>query len=112
MAVDPRGFVLNIYFLIGLLLVLGVIALAVLAIWTAANYGVWQARRRKAEAEQHHRRFRSDGQPHPPAGRGMCDRCARACETVYYEPSGRRLCPACYDRVHGVAAPPREPPAK
>lgn len=111
MAVDPRTLALNIYLLIGALLALGVIALVVLAIWTAANCGVWQARRRRAEAEQHRRRFRPDGQPYPPASRGMCDRCARACETVYHEASGERLCPTCYDRAHGLTSPPGEPPA-
>lgn len=40
-----------------------------------------------------------DGKPYPPSGRGLCDKCSKVVEKVYFLPSGRRLCKRCY-KVH------------
>ena len=85
----------------------GLVVLAILAVVagtflttalvTALKWLRWRSQVHEA-AEQHQReRVRPDGQPYPPADRGMCDLCSQATEKVYYLPTGRRLCPACYE---------------
>jgi len=58
---------------------------------------LWEGRVRAARRQAHRDRHRADGTPYPPTGRGMCDRCQQAFEKVYHLPSGRRLCPDCYE---------------
>ncbi len=86
----------NIYLLIGLLVVGGLLVLVVVSIWTGLKIVWWRRQRRKADGEERRGRIAPDGRPYPPAGRGVCGRCARASETVYHLPGGERLCPACY----------------
>ncbi len=93
-----KMFGLNIYFLIGLLCVLGIGAILLVAAWTGLNITIWQARKKNAEQRERRRKYRADGSPYPPEGRGLCTACGRACEKVYHLPSGERLCPACYER--------------
>lgn len=100
-----RNFALNIYFLIGLLLALGIAAVWIITCWTSIKIWLWNIRRRQAEAAEHQRRFRPDGQPYPPASRGVCEGCAQALDEVYHLPTGQRLCPECYRRA--TAGPQR-----
>lgn len=97
--VSPQTFALNMYFLIGLLIVAGVAIVLIIAFWTSIKIWIWNIRRRKADEAEHRRHFRPDGQPYPPASRGVCAGCARALDGVYHLPSGRRLCPDCYRRA-------------
>jgi hypothetical protein len=97
--VSPQVFALNIYFLIGLLIVLGVVIVLIVAFWTSIKIWIWSVRRRKADEAEHRRRFRPDGRPYPPLARGICQGCARALDEVYHLPSGQRLCPECYHRA-------------
>ena len=86
----------NIFVLIGLLLAAGVAVVVIVAAWTGLKIGLWRWRRQQGEAEERRRRIRPDGQPYPPASRGICGDCARVSETVYHQPDGSRLCAECY----------------
>ena len=60
--------------------------------------GLLKRTRRQRQREK----YQGDGRPYPPAACGFCDRCEKACEKVYYLPSGRRLCPDCYAKTEDV----------
>lgn len=94
--VDPRTLGANLFLLIGLLLIALVVLILLLGGWVSIKAWLWQARRDRAQRQRQREKLRPDGQPYPPTGRGMCDRCARAFEKVYFLPTGRRLCPECY----------------
>ena len=101
MFVDFRTFAQNIYLLIALLLVLAVGVVLLLATVTGVKLGIWHLRERHERARHRRERFRPDGKPYPPAGRGICDRCGQPFEKVYHMPSGERLCPDDYNALHG-----------
>jgi len=101
MLADFSIFVPNIYLLIGLLIVLAVGLALLLATLTGVNLGIWHLLERRERTRQHAERYRPDGEPYPPAGRGICDRCGRPFEKVYHMPSGERLCPEDYNDLHG-----------
>ena len=92
-----RMFALNIYFLIGALLVLGLLGAMLFAAVVAIRSGLWQLRRKQAEQAEHRRKVQPNGQPYPPAAQGLCDRCGGSFLKVYHLPAGRRFCPECYD---------------
>jgi hypothetical protein len=98
-------FAQNIYLLIGLVFVAGVLAVLVFVGWTAARTGLFVHRRREAEREAEAAKIGPDGRPYPPAAEGLCDRCQRAFNRVYYVPNGPRLCPACYAVEHPAPQP-------
>jgi hypothetical protein len=91
-----KMFGLNLYFLIGALLVLGVGAVVLIAAWTGLKIFVWEEQKRSGERAERRRKLRPDGTPLPPASRGLCTACSRAYEQVYHLPGGERLCPTCY----------------
>ena len=81
--------------------VLGVVAaivggILITVLLTILNWYRWKLGVRKALQEHMRERFRPDGQPYPPTGRGLCERCQKVYEKIYYPPGGRRLCPECY----------------
>ena len=92
-------FALNLYFIVGAVIVLTLLLLIVIGVWTAAKAGIWQLRRRRAAQGQYRRLHRLDGEPHPPAARGLCDCCQQVHAKVYHLPSGQRRCPACYEQL-------------
>lgn len=61
---------------------------------------------RQAEQEAWRLNHRSDGKPYPPANRGMCDRCQRAAEKIYYLPEPLRLCEDCYMELYRAGSLP------
>jgi len=83
-------------FLLGVVAAIVVIIL-ITAILTLRNWCRWKAGVREAQQEHQREHFRPDGQPYPPAGRGLCERCQKVYEKIYYPPGGRRLCPECYE---------------
>ena len=89
-----------------LLMVVPLVFVAIVAVvWmltVAIRWQLWSARRRRAARQAVAERFRPDGEPYPPGGRGMCDRCQAAHEKVYFLQTGRRLCEACYFAEHPV----------
>jgi hypothetical protein len=77
---------------------LAVSALAVVA-WVVLRALAWRAQARDAQQAAARARLREDGQPYPPADRGLCDVCARPFEKVYHLPSGQRMCEDCYRQM-------------
>ena len=98
--VSPQVFALNIYFLIGLLLLLAISTVLVVAFWTSIKIWMWNIRRRKAEDAERRRHFRTR-RPAVPADRPRRLRGAvpEPWTWVYHLPSGQRLCPDCYRRT-------------
>jgi hypothetical protein len=96
-------FAQNIFLLIGLLFVAGVLVVLVFCLWTGAKVGFFVRRRRQAEREAAAAKIGPDGRPYPPAAEGLCDRCQRAFNRVYYVPDGPRLCAECYAVLHPAA---------
>ena len=84
------------HLLLSLLVLVPVLAAVIVAMITAVNLLLRRTKRRAAERQAHSIKFRPDGEPYPPASRGMCDSCEQAYEKVYNMPSGKRLCPDCY----------------
>jgi hypothetical protein len=91
----------NIHLLIGLLFFLAVGAVALIVTWTGIKLYIWHVRERRERERLHREQFRPDGLPYPPASRGLCDRCGRSVEKVYYLSSGERLCPEDYEAKYG-----------
>ena len=96
MQVDPRTLGLNLWLIIAAVIVLGIAFVLLIAAWTGVKVGIWQLRRKRADRQNYHRKYQPDGQPYPPAGRGLCDNCGQIYEQVYHLPSGGRRCPRCY----------------
>jgi hypothetical protein len=94
--VDPTTLGRNLFLIIGGLICLLAAGLLVLVAWTAIKYWRWNARQARAERERQAGKIDADGRPLPPSGRGLCHRCESVHESVYCLPTGRRLCPACY----------------
>jgi hypothetical protein len=89
--VDPQTFGLNLWLIIGAVVLAGGVFLSVLLTITALRAGIWQIRRRRAQ-----RRWRRPAGS--PTARGLCDECGRVHEHVAHLPTGARLCPACCRR--------------
>ncbi|KPK83964.1 MAG: hypothetical protein AMJ81_06885 [Phycisphaerae bacterium SM23_33] len=101
---DPLTFGANLWLIIGGLVLAVFVLLALLGLWVLAKILVWRGRRWHAERQARGRKYGPDGKPLPPSAAGLCDRCERAFEMVYYMPSGGRLCPSCYEALHRSAA--------
>ena len=100
MVVSPLiQFAQNMRLLLGLLLFTVFLVLLIIAIWTLMKMWLWRAGKRRFDQKQHELKYRPDGKPYPPAGRGLCDNCEQSCQKVYYMPSNQRLCPDCYEKL-------------
>jgi hypothetical protein len=88
--------VLNIWVVIGSVILLALIAAAIIGIWTGLKILVFHTRRKLAEEEQRRRKFQPDGRPYPPAAPGICSDCQLVSDSVFHLPDGRRLCAKCY----------------
>jgi hypothetical protein len=97
-----RMFGLNLYLIIGAVLLLLFLGILLLVTWTALRMGTWRMRQRHAAERELRRRLGTDGRPLPPADRGLCHRCQQVHETVYHLPGGERLCPECYGELLGA----------
>jgi hypothetical protein len=95
-----HNWALNIFFLVGVLLALGVGMFLLVALLTGLKLWRWSRAERQIRDEYMRERYRPDGQPYPPAARGICDRCGGAFEKVYYLPTGQKLCQYDYDVLH------------
>ena len=96
LGIDLNMFGLNLYYLIGILIVL---ALAVPLLILATAMLRARAHRAKVDrAERDHQAslFGPDGQAVPPTAPGLCDDCSVVYDDVYHLPDGRRLCKHCY----------------
>jgi hypothetical protein len=109
--VDPETFALSLNYLIGLLVFFFLIVVPVLlAVVVSLKWLRWHTARKLADRQARMERVQSDGTPYPPAGRGLCDSCQNGFDKVYYLCSGQRLCPSCYEKLHGAAAAAKEAP--
>jgi hypothetical protein len=84
------------------LLFAGLVLLIVAGVITVITLIKMQRHKQRMKAlreEWQTEHYDADGRPRPPSARGLCDGCARASEKVYFLPSGRRLCEACYATV-------------
>jgi hypothetical protein len=83
---DPR-----IFFGFWILLLLP--GFLVVTTWTSIRVWVFCARLRRERRKAQERAYLPDGRPRPPRGQGICGKCQRAFDDVYYLPSGEKLCP-------------------
>ena len=97
--VDPRTLGINLYLIIGAVLLLSFLFIVIIFGWTGIKVGIWQLCRSRAQRSENRRKLQPNGQPYPPAAQGLCDGCGRACDLVYYLPGGQRRCPACYEKL-------------
>jgi hypothetical protein len=97
MIADLSMFGLNIYYLIGLLILLAAAGVMIVALWTVLKISIWRTRQRRAWHAYLRQSRRADGQLYPPAAPGICDQCGRTSKTIYHLPLGYRLCPTCYE---------------
>lgn len=97
--VDPVTLGANLYLIIGGVVLAIFLLIGIVVLWTGINAGIWRARQARDERAARNRKFRADGTPLPPAHRGLCDRCQKPYERVYYLPDGERYCPKCYEAV-------------
>ncbi len=104
------------HLLIAVPIVVAVILVAILIVVMAIKWQLWSARMRRARRAARAIKFRPDGQPYPPSGRGMCDICEQPHEKIYYLSDGQRLCPQCYATLEmspegqNSSLPPKESP--
>lgn len=82
----------NIFLLIGLLLMSGIVIFLLIASWTTIKVYLFRKSQRRAEAKYRSERFAPDGTPLPPVRRGICERCNQVRDRVYFLPTGERLC--------------------
>ena len=94
--VDARTFGINLFIIIGAVVLLSLAFVLVLLVWTGVRAGIWRRRQVRAEREQRLGKLDGSGQRRPPADRGLCDRCGRLFDEVYHLPDGSRRCPRCY----------------
>jgi hypothetical protein len=97
--VDPHTLGANIFLLIGLLIASGLVLFLLIGGWTALKIVVWKRRQRHAQAEYRRQRVAPNGQPYPPASRGVCAQCGAYCGAVFHLTTGERLCRRHFD-VH------------
>lgn len=106
--VSPETLGRNLFLLISALIVAGVGFILIVVFWTSIKVAVWHRGKKRFEQRERERTHAPDGHRYPPAAAGLCDRCGRGFESVYYLPSGSRLCPNCYGEQragdHPVAA--------
>jgi hypothetical protein len=93
-----ENWALNIRWLVGFLTCLGIGSILALIAWVVARVWLHGKRQRYAQERFRERTHWPDGRPRPPMGEGMCDACQLGYDTVYYLPTGRRLCPGCYEQ--------------
>jgi len=96
----------NFHLLIGVFVLIAFAIAVTIVLWIATKLLIWEVRRWRAQRQARRAKYRSDGTAYPPVSMGLCDRCERACEKVYHMPSGQRLCPDCYELLHGDSAAP------
>ncbi|MGD8452047.1 MAG: hypothetical protein PVJ57_09540 [Phycisphaerae bacterium] len=97
MLAQLRMFGMNIYLIIGALIVLGFLLVVLLVGWTGIKMWFWHMRMRRGQAEAERGRVGPGGKRLPPTGSGLCHRCGQPGK-VYHLPSGERLCPMCYGK--------------
>jgi hypothetical protein len=92
-----ESFGLDMRFLLGLIAFLAILFIVVIAVWTGAKIWLFRMRRKREQRRVYRRDHAANGRPFPPSASGICERCEGVFAKVYHLPSGRRLCPECYE---------------
>jgi len=98
MGVDLNMWAVNIFFLIGLLFWLFVLALVlILAVSLVRNY-FWRRQKQAAARADFREKHDANGKRLPDFQRGICDRCGQVEDKVYFFPAGPKICHKCYSQ--------------
>ena len=103
--VSPETLGENLYLLVGGLILAGVGCFVILASWTSIRVALWHWGKKRFEQRERERTHAPDRHRYPPAPAGLCDRCGRGFESVYYLPAGNKLCPSCYAKQRAGDSP-------
>lgn len=91
-------FVINMFYLVGLLVTAGALALFAIVVWTGIRVVTGTVRRVRAEKAWEKASHRADGKPYPSSIEGVCDLCRRGNRHIYYPAeSSKGFCPGCYE---------------
>lgn len=105
MLAQLEHFPLNMMLLLGLLMGFAIAVILLIVFWTGIKLWIFRIRQQRGRSEEHDRAHFPDGRPRPPRGEGICDRCQGAFGSLYFLPTGEKLCAACY----GVPDNPQTP---
>ncbi len=98
MRFDPNTFALNMFLILGALILLGAAFIVLIATWTGVKVCICIIQRRRAERTWLRVSRRADGKPYPPFVEGICGECRRGGRKIFFPPdSDKTLCPACYE---------------
>ncbi len=96
--VDTATFGLNLYLIIGALVLLALVVFLLLVFVMGLKTLWFLAARRRAQLEHFRQTRRADGQLYPPYLEGVCDVCKRGGRKIYFPQAGVSMCPLCYER--------------
>lgn len=102
---------LNLFWFLGLLIFGSFALVIVIALYVMLKMYAFRLRQKRSYAEYHRRTRRADGRMYPPVMGGICDACRQVRVTIYFLPSGERLCKACYEPFWRAREGFIEPPA-
>ncbi len=92
-----ESFGLDMRFLLGLIVFLAILFIVVIAVWTGVKIWLFRMRQKREQRRVYRREHAPNGRRLPPSASGICERCEGVFAKVYHLPSGRRLCPECYE---------------
>lgn len=98
-------FAVNACLTLILAFVILLVLMVLIGLWTGVRVGMFAKQWKRADADLKALRVGPDGQPIPPRGQGICQRCTVVRDDVLFLPDGRRLCKGCYDEAQ-LAGPP------
>ena len=87
----------------GVVFFIALVVVVLLVAYVTGKLLLWRSARRRAAEQAARDKLGPNGRPRPTSGFGLCDSCGRAGEEVYYLPSGKRICPDCYNALHQPA---------
>lgn len=96
---SPEQITLRMWWALGVIFFIFLGGVVLFLLYTAGKLLRWRSARKRAEQRAAEEKLGPDGRPQPPAAGGLCDRCGRADEKVYYLKSGARLCGDCYEAL-------------
>ncbi len=105
MGVDPDTFALNLFLILGALILLGAAFIVLIAAWTGIRVCICIIQRRRAERTWLRVSRRADGKRYPPFVEGICGECGRGGRKIFFPPdSDKILCHKYYEtwRSHGA----------
>ena len=95
--VDPGTFALNMFLILGAIILLGIGLVLFVKFWTGIKAWIAERRQHKSWEGYCQQKRQPDGRPMPPCTAGFCDQCGQSNQKIYYPQTGPPLCPECYD---------------